>query len=252
MSRPLHTLDDETLGRAIAGLDLDWPAPGEDLVGRVRARLATPAPAPRRRPVRLVLIAAAIVVLLAGAAVAARIVFDLGAITIEPAPSGRPLPTTSALPDLGRPVSLAEAEALTGTEATFPAALGRPDLVWVDVPEDVPPGAAPTRIVMAWEPADGLPPIPGSPYGAVLMRWDAHVAAGVKLVGDDLRDVRVAGWPIAFWVRDPHELVLVTDDGPVRVLVRGNVLLWGTETTTFRLESDLALPDALALAETTG
>ena len=98
MKRPLHVLDDETLGRAIAGLDLDWPAPGAGLADRVRTRAVAVPSRQRRRTARFVLLAAAVVILLAGAAVAARLVFDLGAITIEPAPSGRPLPTSSALP----------------------------------------------------------------------------------------------------------------------------------------------------------
>jgi hypothetical protein len=252
VTRPLHAFDDEGLGRVIAGLDLGWPAPREDLVERVVARLDRPAPR-RRSTARVLLLVAAIVLLLAGAAVAARVVFDLGAITIEPAPTDRPLPTASTIPDLGEPVSLEEAEAITGTTASSPAALGPPDRVWVDAPEDQPIGAAPTRIVMAWRPTEALPAIPGSPFGAVLIRWDAHVAAGVKLVGgQDFRHVEVAGWPEGFWVRSPHELVVSTSEGPRHLVVRGHVLLWGDETTTFRLESGLGLRDAIALAETTG
>ena len=135
----------------------------------------------------------------------------------------------------------------TGTSASAPATLGPPDRVWVDAPEDQPVGAAPTRIVMAWRPTEDLPAIPGSPFGAVLIRWDGHVAAGVKLVGtQDFRSVEVQGWPEAFWVRGPHELVLSTPDGPLHLVVRGHVLLWGDETTTFRLESQLTMRAAIA------
>ena len=108
-------------------------------------------------------------------------------------------------------------------------------------------------IVMAWRPTEDLPAIPGSPFGAVLIRWDGHVAAGVKLVGtQDFRSVEVQGWPEGFWVRGPHELVLSTPDGPLHLVVRGHVLLWGDETTTFRLESGLTLREAVALTGTPG
>jgi hypothetical protein len=244
---------DEELGRALRGLDLAWPEPAEDLSVRVRAEVEGRPwrPAARSRAGKTLLLAAAIVLLLAAAAVGARLVFDLGAISIEPLPTGRPLPTDSEFPELGRRVSVTEAEALTGTTALVPTALGEPDRAWVDEPEDRPIGAAPTRIVMAWEATEELPAIPGSPYGAVLIRWDAHVAAGVKLVGRTFEGVEVPGWAEAYWVRDPHELVLFTDDGPVRVLVRGHVLLWGDGFTTFRLETALPQQQAVAIAATT-
>ncbi len=249
---PLHALDDERLGRAIAGLDLAWPRESEDLAARVEADLRTRTWRPNLSSrAKIVLVVAATVALLATAAVAAKLVIDLGAVTIEPIPSDRPLPTTSAIPDIGRAVSVEQAEAMTGTKALVPTALGDPDRVWVDTPQDEPEGASPTRIVMAWVARPGLPAIPGSRYGAVLIRWDAHVAAGVKLVGGSFRYVEVPGWPEAFWVRGPHELVLFDDEGPVRLLVRGHILLWGDETTTFRLETRLSEDAAIEVAAST-
>lgn len=249
---PLHALDDERLGRAIAGLDLAWPKESEDLAARVEADLRTRTWRPHLSSrAKVVLVVAATLALLATAAVAAKLVIDLGAITIKPVPSDRPLPTTSAIPGIGRAVSVEQAEAVTGTRALVPTALGDPDRVWVDTPEDRPEGASPTRIVMAWLARPGLPAIPGSRFGAVLIRWDAHVEAGVKLTADPFRTVDVPGWPQGYWVSGPHELVLFDDDGPVQLLVRGHVLLWGDETTTFRLETDLSEGAAVEIAAST-
>jgi hypothetical protein len=250
---PLHRLDDDQLGRSLSTLDLAWPEPSADLEANVQTEVERRPwrPPAVSRTVRMVLLAAAIVLLLAAGAVAARLVFDLGAITIEPLPTGRPLPTASELPELGQPVTVEEAEALTGTAALVPTALGSPDHVWVDTPEDVPFGAAPTRIVMAWRARPGLPRIPGSPFGAVLIRWDATVEVGVKLVGHSFRVVPIPGRGDGFWVTDPHELVLYGPDGPRSILVRGHVLLWGDEDTTFRLESRLSERDAVLIATTT-
>jgi hypothetical protein len=250
---PLHRMDDDELGRSLTALDLAWPEPAADLGPRVRTAIADRPwrPSARSRATRAILIAAAIVLLLAAAAVAAKLVIDLGAITIEPIPTGRPLPSETTLPDPGQRVTLAEAEALTGTSALVPTALVDPDRVWVDVPEDVPAGAAPNRIVMAWLPRRGLPAIPGSGYGAVLIRWDANVAFGAKLVGEEFRRIEVPGWGDGYWVTEPHELVLFGEDGPQPLLVRGHVLLWGDDRTTFRLESHLSEDRAVAVAATT-
>ena len=78
------------------------------------------------------LIAAATVLLLAGAAVAAKIIIDLGAVVVEVTPS-RPglLPTPSIAPT-GEPITLEEAAVLLGKDVAFPTRLGRPDRVWAD------------------------------------------------------------------------------------------------------------------------
>jgi hypothetical protein len=254
MTRRLLDVTDEQLGAALASLDLQWPGTPPDLETQVAAgireasrRPRPPRPAmPHRR--KVVLLIAAALLMVAAAATAAKLVIDLGAITIERLPSDGPLPTRTDIPDLGEPVSLEEAQAITGTEPAVPSALGNPDRVWVDNPEDLPDGANDVRIVMAWIADDDLPAIPGSPYGAVLIRWDANVDFGTKLVGGSFRMTTVPGWPRAYWVTGEHELVVYGDDGPTRLLVRGHVLLWGDAQTTFRLETNLSRMDAVEIA----
>jgi hypothetical protein len=253
MTRRLLDVTDEQLGAALGSLDLHWPEAPADLVERVEAGIREASRRPRRpRPAmphrrKVVLLIAAALLMVAAAATAAKLVIDIGAITIEGLPSDSPLPTPTDIPDLGEPVSLEEAQAITGTEPAVPSALGNPDRVWVDNPEDLPDGANDVRIVMAWLADGDLPAIPGSPYGAVLIRWDANVDFGTKLVGD-FRTTTIPGWPRAYWVTGEHELVLYGDDGPTRILVRGHVLLWGDDETTFRLETNLPRSDAVGIA----
>ncbi|HET9671826.1 MAG TPA: hypothetical protein VFQ40_03140, partial [Actinomycetota bacterium] len=101
MSDRLRQLSDDRLGAALASLDVGWPAT-PDLAPAVRARV-TAAPAevvrlPRRRRTKVLLIAAAVTLLRAGAAVAAKLVIDLGAVVVRVPEEGRPLPTTSPVP----------------------------------------------------------------------------------------------------------------------------------------------------------
>jgi hypothetical protein len=42
---------------------------------------------------------------------------------------------------------------------------------------------------------------------------------------------------------------VITDEGAQRFLVEGNVLIWVDAGITYRLETTLALPAAIALAE---
>ena len=65
---------------------------------------------------------------------------------------------------------------------------------------------------------------------------------------EDLRNVRVDGRP-AFWIDAPHELIVFTSDGPRTFLIDANVLIWAEGGVTFRLETTLGAPAAIALAE---
>ena len=117
MSERLRSMGDDDLGAALASLDIEWPSTPL-LHAAVMARATSERPAivrlPLSRPKRIMLIAAATVLLLAGAAVAAKIVIDLGGVVVEVTP-GRPgiLPTPSIAPT-GEPVSLEEAAVMLG------------------------------------------------------------------------------------------------------------------------------------------
>ena len=90
MSERLRAMGDDDLGAALSSLDIDWPSTPA-LHTAVMARAASERPAIVRlhlsRPRRIMLIAAATVLLLAGAAVAAKIVIDLGGVVVEVSPS---------------------------------------------------------------------------------------------------------------------------------------------------------------------
>ncbi|HVF08387.1 MAG TPA: hypothetical protein VNC60_07410, partial [Actinomycetota bacterium] len=144
MSERLRAMDDEQLGAALAGTELAWPSTPDvarPVAATIREHRATPslvAPRlsmPSRR--RTLLVIAAALLALAGAALGARLVIELGAIAVDVLP-GRPttLPTNTATSsDRGRVVPLAEAERIAGFPAALPTAWGPPDGTWVDEAE---------------------------------------------------------------------------------------------------------------------
>jgi hypothetical protein len=240
---------------------IDWPR-SPDVVGDVSATIgamrSTPslvAPRlslPSRR--RTLLAVAAVLLLLAGAALAARVVIELGAIAVRVLPD-RPtsLPTNVATADdLGREVTLAQAEATVGFPAALPPALGPPDRTWVDEamigfePDDVA-----RRIVNAWAPSTDLPAIRGTGAGALLMQFEGDWEVASKLVSAEtgrFGHAIVDGRP-AFWTTGEHELVIISGEEPRRLLVTGNVLVWQDAGYTFRFETALGKRAAIDIAE---
>src|SRR6185436_9744156 len=185
--------------------------------------------------------------LLAAAAVAAKVVIDLGALTVDTIP-GRPtaLPTVVASgPTFGHRATLAEAEREAGFPAQVPAALGDTDAVWVDATDGG------SRIVLAWTANEALPPLRGLPWGAVLYGFHGQfeqASKNVFLDGDTFEDAKVGGRD-AIWITGRHELDLVTGEGTyARYLVTGNVLVWESDGVVLRLETSLGLPAAVRIA----
>ncbi len=251
MSERLRSISDEQLGLALAGLDVDWP-PAPELAPAVMAsvRFAPPRVVrlPLSRPKRILLIAAATVFLLAGAAVAARMLIDLGAVVVEVGP-GRAgtLPTPSSIP-FGERITAEDAADLLGDEVPFPAALGPPDRIWAD--EVLTEAGEVVRVSAAWRPGPDLPAIPGSKSGAVLMRFQGDADQAIKDVHQDtgvFEPARVDG-RAAFWTSGPHVLELLTGDGVVLLRVEGNVLLWRDGRYTLRLETTLPKGAAIRIA----
>ena len=188
------------------------------------------------------------VVLLALAAVAAKVVIDLGALTIDTIP-GRPTALPSAVasgPTLGHPATLPDAEREAGFTARVPDALGAPDAVWVD---ETPDGA---RIVLGWKPSLTLPAIDDLPWGAVLYEFHGDAALASKLLFTDantFEQVEVDGHD-AWWITGPHELDLVTGEGTyARYRVAGNVLVWKSGDVVMRLETTLNRASAIRIAQ---
>ena len=264
MNERLRAMDDEQLGAALAGIELAWPPTPDvaSLVGAtIRQHRVVPSPVaprlsmPSRR--RTLLVIAAALLALAGAALGARLVIELGAIAVDVLP-GRPttLPTNTATSgDFGREVPLAESERIAGFPAALPTALGPPDGTWVDVAEVGPePGEVAVRIVTHWFPfgyAD-LPVIGGTKSGAVLMQFEGDwETASKQLYAETNRfDGAIVDGRQAFWTTGRHELMLLVSGQARRFLVTGNVLIWQEAGFTFRLETALSKSAAVAVAET--
>jgi hypothetical protein len=217
-----------------ARLESDRAAPG-----RPRARLALH----RRRRV-LVLVAIGLLAAL-GIAFGARFVLGSAEIRIRPGatPSGPPLVPG----ELGVPVPVEEVAEAVGFEVRIPAGPA-PDEAHVVETRDGRRAA-----LLAWRAGHRHPPLPGTPWGLVLLETSESADVTVKDVDrfEDLREVRVHGRP-AFWIHAPHELVVRTAEGPRAFAVRGNVLIWTRGPITFRMETGLPLREAIGLAETVG
>ncbi len=218
----------------------------------IAERQVTPVLAGSRRR-RLIVLVVAVVLALAATAAAARFVLDLRGLIIEQVP-GPPvdLPTPPLRgQELGRPLGLEEAAEAAGIAPAIPAALGPPDRVWLVDANDVLPNGHGALLAMAWEPDADLPPIPGSPWGAVVFRFTGPSDIAAKMLYGDtttIRETAVGPYP-AVWVTGEHELVLATTDGPIRALVTGRVLVWDDLETGWRLETSLPMRDAVEIAE---
>jgi hypothetical protein len=233
---------------------VDWPE-GADLTRSVRAAIETPAPS-RRMSRRALGYAAALVLLVGFVSVvvspgmrsAVADFLGIGGVRID---TRGPAPTPAGRLDLGRSVSLAEAGESVDYVVRVPGALGEPDEIFLDT------AVTGGQVALAYEATDELPASPGTELGALLTQFpDAEVAeTALKKVtgeGTTYEPVMVAGEP-GFWVSgEPHVIAYLEPDGDIRneaVRLAGNVLLWESEGVTYRLESMLTKPGALAIAE---
>jgi hypothetical protein len=195
---------------------------------------------------RLIAAIALGIVLLGGAAVAARL--SIGVVEIRVTHTLAPSAPPEAPDAFGREVPLRDAVDATGLEPRWPRALGRPDDVYV-----VRPGEGAAGLVLAWRSAEGLPSIQGTPWSAVLFELRGELDIATKTVlSPDIRPARVDGRR-AFWISGAHDLALQGAFGGQQVRVVGNVLLWEDGSgATYRLETMLPKAGAVALAESLG
>ena len=205
---------------------------------RTRPRFPTVALWSRRR--LLAVVAVGVIGLLA-LAFAARLVIGAAEIRVQPGvtPSGPPLG-----PDvLGDPFPIERVEREVGFAVRVPAG-PLPDEAYVFV------AAGGDGALLAWDASDRYPSLPGTPWGLVLVELRTDEGTLVKDVGgfDDIQQARVDG-RTAFWLEAPHQLHVLTDEGSETYRVDGNVLIWTRGDVTYRLETSLGLPQAIALAE---
>jgi hypothetical protein len=257
----LQRMSDEELGTALRGAAPAWPPtpPVTAMVARqiraaersghpLRPRLSIPS---RRRTLVIVI---AVVLALATAAVAAKLVIDIGAETLRTA-SGTPGPLPPASgPAFGDPVDdVSHAERLAAFGVGVPASLGPPDHVWVGKAFPDGQAATPTtRVTMAWDPRPDLPVLKNLPWGAVLMEFTGRAELVSKTVFSEtgsFRSVRFEG-DDAYWVVGEHTVTISSSDGSgtVDLRVTGNVFIWQRGDLTLRLETSLGLDEALAIA----
>jgi hypothetical protein len=256
MNERFRSMSDDDFGAALSTLDVEWP-PTPALSPAVMARaLSDRHPSivrlPLSRTKRVMLIAAATVLLLAGAAVAAKIVIDLGAVVVDVVPS-RPgfLPTPSIAPT-GESITLQEAGLLLGRDVPIPERLGPPDRVWGDeVITEI--GKVP-RVTLTWRARPDLPEISDTRYGAALMVFEGDANLASKTLYEDtgvLQFETVDGVDY-YWTRGRHLLELLTSEGVAYVRVEGNVLLWRDGPHTMRLETMLPKAEALRIGVSAG
>jgi hypothetical protein len=252
-----------------------------------RPRLRPPSPfwRPRLTPVWLAGAAALLAVLLAGLvlvvspgtrdAVAGRLglrgVHIAVVPTLPPLPPGRggtPATSTtsvatpsssqaSATPatpgealQLGTLTTVDAAQAATGLRVLIPAALGNPDLVYLDT--TVPGGA----VSLVYAPRPGLPETPQTGVGLLLTEFRGNIqpallgkAAGP---GTTLTPAVVGGEPGWWLAGTPHIVFYQAPKGEVRqdrIRLAGNTLLWEHGNLTLRLESGLSRDEAVRVAE---
>ena len=226
LERDLHEI-----GRLLA-----FP-PEPDLVGRVRARLATP-PAPARRlpPRRVLVLAFAVLVVALGAAFAvapARTAilrfFHIGGETVERVETLPRASRSSPVAGLAGPMSLAQATERGGFRPLLPSSHGK---------------------VYA---ADGILATYLGPR-TVLTEARGNLAFSKKAVSGATRvePVTVNGYD-GLWISGGQHVVTYYGPGGLCcrtkvVRVAGNVLVWARGDLTLRIEGPLTRSQALSLA----
>ena len=224
------------------GDHLDHPA-GDRLPVAVAAAIAVDR-VPRTSRTRRRVAAAVVAVLAVGGAVASPAIADwLGLRGVEVHQEPAPAPGRVGVGlDLGRQVTLEEAERVAGFDIPIPAALGEPDEVWVR--------RNGTRVIasLVWDDPRAL-----------LTFIDAGIAE--ETVVDKfsrqatvIEEVSVEGEP-GLWIDGVHEVAFSLDDGDVLVeslRLADRVLLWERGPLTLRLEANLDRDASLRVAESVG
>lgn len=244
--------------RALAA-DVVWP-PTPDLERAVAERRAAPAGRRTvggldRRRLLAALLAALVLLPAAGAAAFPRARADvlewlgLRNVTIRRVPAPPPAARAELETDLGRLVTLAQAQREAGFTAALPATLGAPDRVRIE-------GG---RISLVYAPRPGLPQLPGLDAGLVLTEsrggFDGPYLRKLVLGGTDVEAVRVRGRRGAFISGGEHAYLYVTPEGEVRedrALLAGPTLIWEQERLVLRLELAGGRDQALQIARSVG
>lgn len=234
--------------------------PTPDLTGRVRVRLvAQPArrPTPLWRDPRRLALAAALLLVIAGAAAlvnpasrdAIAHFFHVRGVIVNRAPS--PLPSISTNPPyLGRRVSQTEAQSQVAFQIAVPTdpTLGEPDGVYVDT--TVPGG----EVAFAYGPRPGIPLVRETGLGVLITEFRGDLASDILKVagpGTTVEETTVNG-DSGWWIAGaPHVLVVrqsPPDARPEELRLAANTLIWTHNGVTYRIESSLTKAESLRIA----
>jgi hypothetical protein len=251
-------ISDVELERALRNLAPRYPyPPTPKLSSRVRGRIAVAAPHRSRLwrdPRRLALVAAILLVLLGGAALAnpgtrdaiAHFFHVPGVIVSRVSSAPSPSPITSL--DLGRRTTITQAQSSVTFAIGVPPALGAPDAVYVD--SGLPGG----QVVLAYKPRPGVPLVRETGLGLLLSEFRGDLLPGfiTKEVGPGttLEETSVNGDP-AWWIAgEPHTIIVqVAGQSQAQPLrLAANTLVWAHGGVTYRIESGLSRADAIRIA----
>ena len=232
--------------------------PTPDLATPVGVRLRTPRALPFRRSFRRsLLLAAALVLLVVGAAFAVRYGLELLSIEFGPVPTLAPTPTHSP-GDLGAGLRLGEPLTLNQlpTEADFlvrvPDALGAPDAIYLGL-------GLRGQVAFVYAPRPDLPAsdlLQGA--GLLITQNQGKPDEGLahKIVntsGATVTNVDVDGAP-GIWISGaPHIVWYLAPDGRTFInesrRVVGDTLAWERDGVLYRIEGAISLERALEIAE---
>lgn len=232
-----------------------------DVAARVARIITAEQPPARRaaprRALRLALVTAAVLLLIAGTVLAAvpdarDSVLDLlglrGATverttTIPPAPE-RP----GAGLDLGRRVSVAAARRAVSFDVLVPRRLGRPDRAYVRP-------AAGGFVSLAYRPRAGLPEARETGLGLLISEFrgaaDPDYLGKIASFGTRVRRFRLDGEPAVWLAGAPHDFFYRGPNGRMRqhtLRLAANVLLVERDGVLVRLEGSLSRSQAVAIA----
>jgi hypothetical protein len=228
---------------------LDWPE--HDIARQVATRLqAGPEPLPvrfpRRRVVAMLAVAAAVATV-AGVAVLSQ--------PGTPTPTRRALPTTTTAivqSDPGTLMSLSDARTAVGIHVLVPTIYGmsRPDEVRVAHPPTT------GEVSLVYRSRTGLPAADDAGVGMVIAMFKGQldVASFDTLLGPGTRveATTVQGVP-GYWIEGaPKAFGFIDGAGNLRTQsfrLGGSVLLWQRNGLTLRIESALALDQAVRVAD---
>jgi hypothetical protein len=177
----------------------------------------------------------------------------IGGVRIEIGPTG---PTPTARPGdnlfLGDETTLEEARERVDFQVRVPSVLGLPPEPNSVFYSDFPVGGRVSLVYRAQP--DWLPEASTTGVGLLLTEFQGSLDGDlIKKSADHevLVPTEVNGAP-AFWVEGPHSLFYYDAKNRLRsesLRLSANALIWTQGGTTFRLESELNLSDALTIAE---